>query len=67
MKESHKRTVAKTVTFRIVAILATFLLSFIYLENISESLGITIIMNLTGIFIYYVHERAWNRTLWGKH
>jgi uncharacterized membrane protein len=54
--ELQKRTLVKTVTYRVAAILAT-----IPFTGLTTALSIHIILML----IYYVHERLWTKVRWG--
>jgi uncharacterized membrane protein len=54
--ELQKRTLVKTVTYRVAAILAT-----IPFTGLTTALGIHVILML----IYYVHERLWTKVRWG--
>lgn len=58
--ETHVRSIAKAISWRIVATLTTMLLVFVFTGNlvVSGSVGLTEL--LSKIFIYYVHERIWN-------
>jgi uncharacterized membrane protein len=55
--ESHKRTVIKSVTWRIVATLVTA-----YFTGLSGA----IIINIWMTIAYYLHERAWVKIKWGR-
>jgi uncharacterized membrane protein len=57
MTESHKRTIVKSITWRIVATLVT-----------AAYTGISgaIIINLWMTLAYYIHERSWLKLSWGK-
>ena len=62
--ESKKRTISKTISWRIVAILNSFLvLSF---EVTEDNFLNALYMNITGFCVYYLFERIWNRIQWGK-
>lgn len=66
MKETKKRSLTKTVAWRVIATLNSFFV-LLYFSSIMESnLGKAIIMNITGFFIYYIYERIWNGIKWGK-
>jgi len=65
-KETKKRSLAKTVTWRAIATLFVFGVSYFYTERIAVSMALTFtaaIINTTG---FYVHERVWNSIKWGK-
>ena len=63
--ESRKRSIAKTITFRIVATLTTFILVLIFTNEIKIALGLSIVEFFSKIIVYYVHERIWTKVRWG--
>ena len=56
---SKKRHVLKTITWRIVGTLDTFLLSWLITGSIKIGAAIGGIEVLTKMILYYLHERAW--------
>ena len=63
--ETTKRTIAKTVSWRIIGIVTIFLATYLLGGTIQVSIGLTVI-NLTVItLLYYFHERVWQRISWG--
>ncbi len=66
MKEKHKRTIAKTISWRIFATIITVILVFIFTGRWDISLGIGGVEVITKLIFYYFHERIWNYIIWGK-
>ena len=64
--ETHIRSVAKAISWRIVATLTTMLLVFVFTGNLVVSGGVGITELITKIVIYYVHERVWNAIGFGR-
>lgn len=64
-KENHKRTIVKTITWRMLATITTFTLVLIFTGNIELSLSVGFLEVFSKLFIYYLHERAWNKIAWG--
>lgn len=62
---SRKRSLAKTITWRILATLGTFGIAWALTGNISFGLAIGGLDALIKTVLYYVHERAWERTNYG--
>tara|TARA_Y100000741_G_scaffold207861_1_gene158236 strand:+ start:1943 stop:2143 length:201 start_codon:yes stop_codon:yes gene_type:complete len=62
--ESKKRTISKTISWRIVAILNSFLV--LSIEVTEDNFLNALYMNITGFCVYYLFERIWNRIQWGK-
>jgi uncharacterized membrane protein len=57
--EAHRRSIAKSVTWRSMASLDTFLVSFLITGRIAIAGSIAGAEILTKIALYYVHERVW--------
>ena len=58
---AKKRHFLKTITWRIVGTLDTFLLSWLITGSIKIGAAIGGIEVLTKMILYYFHERAWYR------
>lgn len=63
--EQHSRTILKSITWRIIAIISTFTVIQILTHDYQTSLYYTLIINLVKSFLYYVHERLWNKSSFG--
>jgi uncharacterized membrane protein len=59
---SYKRHLAKTITWRIVGTLDTFLLSWVLSGNSMIGLKIGFSEVVTKMILYYLHERVWSKT-----
>jgi uncharacterized membrane protein len=59
--ESSARSLAKAVTWRITGTLDTFLISWFVTGTPKIAAGIAATELLTKIFLYWAHERIWNR------
>jgi adenylylsulfate kinase len=64
--ETHTRSIAKAISWRIVATLTTTLLVFLFTRNLVVSGGVGLTEFLSKILIYYVHERIWNASNFGR-
>jgi len=62
---SRKRSLVMTITWRIVAELDAFLVSYLITGSLKLSLSIIGIESTTKTVLYYIHERAWGHILWG--
>ena len=60
------RSLIKTITWRILASLDTFLIAWFVSGSISVGGWIATLEVITKIILYYFHERAWNRVKWGQ-
>lgn len=65
-KADHRRSLAKAITWRITGTFDTFLLSILITRKLSFALAISGTEFLTKIFLYYFHERIWERISWGQ-
>ena len=62
--ETKQRTILKTISWRMVAILNSFLVLTV---NITDSNFLNALyMNITGFIVYYGFERIWNKIKYGK-
>ena len=62
--DTKKRTMAKTITWRITASLTTFLIAWILTGDILVGASIGSIEAIAKIFLYYFHERIWTNITW---
>lgn len=66
---SKKRHIAKTITWRIIASVTTFLLALLFFQDDPEATrkatGIAIAESILKMVFYYFHERAWYKSDWG--
>jgi len=58
-KRAHIISICKTCTWRVVASLDTFLLSWLITGNVAMGASIASLEVLTKMFLYYAHERQW--------
>jgi len=63
--ESRKRHIGKTITWRMVGTLDTFVISWIISGNPMTGLKIGISEVLTKMVFYYIHERIWHKSKFG--
>lgn len=66
MKEQHYRSVIKGMTWRVLGTLDTIFLSWLFTGSIETALKIGAIEVFTKIFLYYIHERIWINSNYGK-
>jgi uncharacterized membrane protein len=58
-KKSRIRHIAKTITWRIIASLTTFILAFMFTQDITKSLWLMGTEMVLKLLLYYYHERVW--------
>ena len=64
--EHSKRSLLKTITWRITASLDTFIIAWVITGDWKIGGSIAGIEVITKLFFYYFHERIWNKIKWGK-
>ena len=62
--DTQKRTLAKTMTWRITASLTTFIIAWILTGDLFIGASIGSIEAIAKIFLYYFHERIWTNISW---
>ncbi len=60
-KRAHVISFCKTCTWRVVASADTFLLSWLLTGSASIGASIASLEVLTKMFLYYIHERQWEK------
>ncbi len=63
--ENHKRSITKSVTFRIVVIISDLLIATAVTHRYDLAIGVVIATNLGSTILYYLHERVWAKIKWG--
>lgn len=58
-EESHRRSVIKGISWRIVGTLDTIIIATFWTGDYSKALKIGFTEVITKVFLYYVHERIW--------
>ncbi|MEI7594579.1 MAG: DUF2061 domain-containing protein [Bacteroidota bacterium] len=66
MHEQHHRSLIKGATWRIIGTLDTIFLSWLFTGEIGTALKIGGIEVFTKIILFYIHERVWLRTNFGR-
>lgn len=66
-QEHLKRTLLKTISWRVVGTLATVVISYIITGTLAFAFSIGAIELVSKMGLYFFHERAWNSIKWGKN
>ena len=64
-KETRERSVRKSIGWRIVAVINSYIILAMYFTD--SPLYNAISMNITGAILYYVYERLWNNSRSGRY
>ncbi len=65
MRETRKRSVAKSITWRLICIVVSIVVSFLLTARWDIAVAIGGIYNVVTMILYYFHERIWNIVKWG--
>ena len=67
--KSSVRHLFKTITWRVIASLTTFVLAYFFFKDdpsaIEKATGIALVETVLKMFFYYVHERLWHGSKYG--
>lgn len=66
VKESHSRTIIKTVVYRIFCTIAIYFVALGLGADSATSGTMAIASVVLGTIMYYVHDRVWNRFNWRR-
>jgi uncharacterized membrane protein len=64
-QEKKKRSVVKTISWRVIATALTIGLVYVFTGNITIAAAIGGTDVVIKTIAYYAHERVWNKTHWG--
>lgn len=66
MSVTKKRSLAKSLTWRVIAIISTFVIGYAMTGSWSFAASLTVVSNVINFVLYYIHERVWLGVEWGK-
>ena len=65
-KESLKRSVIKTVSYRLLILIMDFVAIYLFTGEVKIAFGFMVVSNIYTTVGYFFHERIWDRIRWGK-
>ena len=65
IKASHTRSVAKGITWRVIAATTTMTVVYFFTEDLKLVASVGALESSAKIALYYLHERAWLQVNWG--
>jgi uncharacterized membrane protein len=65
MRETRKRSIAKSIMWRFICIVVSIVTSFLLTARWDVAVAIGSIYNVITMILYYLHERVWNLVKWG--
>jgi uncharacterized membrane protein len=66
LSDTPKRSLAKTISWRITGSGATFAISYAISGNFAVSGTIAAVQLVCNTILYFVHERIWDKLSWGR-
>ena len=64
--EDRKRSIVKSLSWRLFSFMLTVSIIFAYTKNWKQSLGVGAGIDIVKMFLYYMHERLWNKVNFGR-
>jgi uncharacterized membrane protein len=64
--EKTMRSVAKTISWRVIGTIDTVLISWLITGTLRLAFSIGLVELVTKMVLYFFHERFWNTVKWGK-
>jgi uncharacterized membrane protein len=66
VSDTARRSLVKTVSWRLTGSGATFGISYLISGNFVVAGSIAGIQLISNTILYFIHERVWNRIKWGR-
>lgn len=66
MTDTTKRSLVKTISWRLTGSAATFGIGYLISKNFLIAGSIASIQLVANTILYFIHERIWNRIKWGR-
>ncbi len=66
MIESRKRSLAKAITWRIIAMTLLTAVTWLFTSDAQVTASVVIVASTIHVITYYIHERLWERVKWGR-
>ena len=66
MSDTSTRSLAKAISWRVTGTVDTFIISWLITGELALASGIAITEVVTKIFLFWLHERVWNKVSWGR-
>jgi uncharacterized membrane protein len=63
---SKKRSLAKSLTWRVIAVISTLFIGYAMTGSWAFALSLTVVSNVINFVLYYIHERVWLGVRWGR-
>ena len=63
--QQRKRAVVKTLCYRLLMILVTVVVAWVFVGDVADAVNIGIAANVIKTVTYYGYERLWDHIAWG--
>ena len=63
--QSNNRILLKSIIFRIIALIITFSITYLYTNNLRNSLKVSFFIEFIQFISYFTYEILWNNINWG--
>ncbi|MFC1968601.1 DUF2061 domain-containing protein [Chloroflexota bacterium] len=65
-RESRLRSSVKSLSYRVLSIAGTGIITWVIIKDITETVSITLAIQVFLIILYYSHERIWDKVNWER-
>lgn len=65
-KETNKRSIAKGISWRIVATTTTIIIVYVFFGRLDLAIAAGMIESVLKVGLYWAHERVWFKVRWGR-
>ncbi len=65
LKQSTARIIIKSVLYRLLGILVTLIWSYLITNDLTLSIKVSLLIEVTQTIIYFLYENGWNNIKWG--
>jgi uncharacterized membrane protein len=66
LSDTLSRSTVKTLSYRCVGSSVTFMIAFVFTGEIVIAASVSVTEFLLKPSLYWLHERVWNKIMWGK-
>jgi uncharacterized membrane protein len=66
LSDTYTRSLVKAISWRVTGTVDTFIISWLITGELALASGIAITEVITKIFLFWCHERVWNKVSWGQ-
>ena len=67
LNDTPVRSLAKAVSWRVTGTVDTFIIAWLITGQVLRASGSALTEVITKIFLYWAHERVWNKIKWGRN